>query len=505
MGTMTAISFPSLEDAVAKLNELLARARQIKPQTELEPPLPAADFTGEHGLPGRQPNHNALVETAARRLFQATLCSNDVRDPAFVDVWNLLDILSICGDQGQCEASLAWALIEELLDSQMIEGCRIVFNYLDSRRERLTSKDFDKKKLTVLRTCNELLRRLSRAEDTVFCGRVYIFLFQSFPLGDKSSVNLRGEFHTENVTTFEAAPKLAEPPDIAESNGDVNDTPMPDPEASTAPESVSVTVSGPDGKAGEAAVEEKSEMSIDELYPVFWTLQKAFSNPPTVFESQYLDDFKSGLEATLSMFQRVPRVIQAAPNQEKASLKRKAGEAVDDFASTYNPKYLTSRELFSLELSDLAFQRHILVQALILIDFLLSLTEKSRGRLANVITQRALQYSFTLSDADIEWAQKMRLSIRDHLQAGESGKFYYRMVETVLSRDKNWVRWKMEGCPPIAKPPVEADQYLSAKTGARSTCTSKRIRPVPMGSLDLKFLTDAENVGALQQLQEPDR
>ncbi len=37
----------------------------------------------------------------------------------------------------------------------------------------------------------------------MFCGRVFLFLFQSFPLGDKSSVNLRGEFHVENVTSFE--------------------------------------------------------------------------------------------------------------------------------------------------------------------------------------------------------------------------------------------------------------------------------------------------------------
>src|ERR1041384_6399587 len=60
------------------------------------------------------------------------------------------------------------------------------------------------KNLVVLRMCNELLRRLSRAEDTAFCGRVFIFMFQSFPLGDKSSVNLRGEYHVENATTYEA-------------------------------------------------------------------------------------------------------------------------------------------------------------------------------------------------------------------------------------------------------------------------------------------------------------
>src|SRR5699024_8785853 len=43
----------------------------------------------------------------------------------------------------------------------------------------------------------------------VFCGRVFIFLFQSFPLGDKSAVNLRGEYHAENVTTFDETAKPA--------------------------------------------------------------------------------------------------------------------------------------------------------------------------------------------------------------------------------------------------------------------------------------------------------
>jgi hypothetical protein len=38
----------------------------------------------------------------------------------------------------QCEPGLIFWLIEELLDSQTIEGCRKVFDYLESRRERNT-------------------------------------------------------------------------------------------------------------------------------------------------------------------------------------------------------------------------------------------------------------------------------------------------------------------------------------------------------------------------------
>lgn len=39
----------------------------------------------------------------------------------------------------RCDPSLVWYLIEELLDSQNIEGCRRVFDYLESRRERLVT------------------------------------------------------------------------------------------------------------------------------------------------------------------------------------------------------------------------------------------------------------------------------------------------------------------------------------------------------------------------------
>jgi THO complex subunit 1 len=52
------------------------------------------------------------------------------------------------------------------------------------------------KALVLLRTLNELLRRLSKMgeRNTEFCGRILIFLSQAFPLGERSGVNLRGEY-----------------------------------------------------------------------------------------------------------------------------------------------------------------------------------------------------------------------------------------------------------------------------------------------------------------------
>ena len=54
--------------------------------------------------------------------------------------------------------------------------------------------------LLMLQICNELLRRLSKTQDTIFCGRILLFLCHVFPLSEKSGLNLPGGFNTSNVT-----------------------------------------------------------------------------------------------------------------------------------------------------------------------------------------------------------------------------------------------------------------------------------------------------------------
>ena len=63
-----------------------------------------------------------------------------------------------------------------------------------------------------------------------------------------------------------------------------------------------------------------------------------------------------------------------------------------------------------LQLSDLAFQRHILVQALILIDFLLTLTEKSKSKPFYQNAQKAMQYNFTLREEDVSFCHPLHLA-----------------------------------------------------------------------------------------------
>jgi THO complex subunit 1 len=79
------------------------------------------------------------------------------------------------------------------------------------------------------------------------------------------------------------------------------------------------------------------------------------------------------------------------------------------------------------------------------------------------------------------------------------------MVETVSSRDKNWVRWKIESCPSIEKPSISPDEHVTAKNAVKKASAQKRLRAQPMGSLNLSFLMDTDGAKGMEKLKDPSR
>lgn len=79
------------------------------------------------------------------------------------------------------------------------------------------------------------------------------------------------------------------------------------------------------------------------------------------------------------------------------------------------------------------------------------------------------------------------------------------MVETVLARDKNWVRWKLESCPSIVKGPVTPQANAEAMTGAKQATANKRMKARPAGSIDVSFLTNLDGVKDLERLKDRSR
>lgn len=494
------------------LEDLLVESEVVKPidtegkaSSNIEPPLKKTDFNDIPGRVGHASSGGAahpttdddsakedvkghqfsVVEIAARDIFGELVSSTTIESPDFVKIWNLLDILSILSDSGQCDPALLFWLVEELLDSQTIAGCRIVFDWLESRRDRITPESTYKKwSLVLLRICNELLRRLSRAEDNVFCGRVFIFVFQCVPLGDRSSVNLQGEYHVENVTTFET--------DVVDDGSKMDvDTATP-----TRSDKAGSKTNGDSKKGPES-------LSSDALYGLFWPLQESFSQPLTLFEPSSMKKFKHSVEQTILKFESYPPNDaprhQATQEESGQGLKRKRGDDgddADDALETFNPKYLTSKDLFELEVNDLTFRRHILVQTLIILNFILSWTGEAKKKYATIQpANKSVSYSGEFGDEDAKWARQLKARIADHMKKDTPGRIFHRMVDTVLSRDKNWVYWKMASCPTIKRDPVQAQLYAEAKVAAQKLATSKRLRPVPLGAISLDFLRPAMEGG----------
>lgn len=102
------------------------------------------------------------------------------------------------------------------------------------------------------------------------------------------------------------------------------------------------------------------------------------------------------------------------------------------------------------------------------------------------------------------WATETKARISEYLRQGNDGPYFYRMVETVLARDKNWVFWKMASCPPIEREPLTAADFAEAKASAERMATSKRLRPTPMGAVSMEFLNKGAST-TMDELRPPER
>ncbi|KAM7472642.1 hypothetical protein LguiA_010825 [Lonicera macranthoides] len=304
----------------------------------------------------------------------------------------LLDIVLYLCEKEHVEGGMIFQLLEDLTEMSTMRNSKDVFGYIESKQDILGKPElFARGKLVMLRTCNQLLRRLSKANDVVFCGRIIMFLAHFFPLSERSAVNIKGVFNTSNETKYE----------------------------SEAPNGISIDFN---------------------FYKTFWNLQEHFSSPASLtLATTKWHKFTSSLMVVLNTFEAQP-------------LSDEEGNAdnLEDEAATFSIKYLTSSKLMGLELKDPSFRRHILVQCLILFDYL-----KAPGK-----SEKDLP-----SEVMMEEIKSCEERVKDLLVVTPpKGKEFLQSIEHILERERNWVWWKRDGCPPFEKQPVEKK---SLQEGAR--------------------------------------
>jgi hypothetical protein len=170
----------------------------------------------------------------------------------FEEISHLLALSFELSDNGKVDGTFPYSIIEELFGLLPIEFIEKLFDFLEMMLDRVTSEiDPGKGKgLILLRSCNDLCKRLSKVDilliktkNELTLGRIKIFLSIVFPICEKSGVNRKGDFNIENVTRLDE---------------DVTD-----------------------------------KDALEHGYVEIWSLQKYFSNPLLLLQKNHFDDLKS--------------------------------------------------------------------------------------------------------------------------------------------------------------------------------------------------------------------
>ncbi|CAO1638492.1 unnamed protein product [Sympodiomycopsis kandeliae] len=617
-----------LSDAKSSIDRLLPLVSDLNSRLESELSLNSIDD-----------NTRSLLQLTRKELITSELrhfLTSSIRDdttlssssPLLLTIYAILDITTTLQETDQIDSGTTLLFIEELNERFTIDSCILIFEYLESRVAYLT-QDLSPSKgkgLVLLRLLNDLLRRLSKPSRShlVLSGRILALLSNVFPLGDRSGVNLRGEFNVANVTNidssdstevetkqgdqeqeeedtdkdadpsalaakddafynsfwglqryfsnpvllFEPVPEVVDVEDQNAADGEAKDTTADKLKQTSSSDSRGDTPLQPsttseekrtaeqNGQAPEAArtseqeegEEEGAATSAergDENEEHASTSAGAYVAPVPPLESlkeatrKVLDVFAeaSAREREVEQAERAANKSTAAtvatkkrkreemlqshvgsqlqqqqqqhdevtPDAAGAGQDTPAGQDGDQITSADHdgedgssfPKYLTGRKVFEYQLRSPAFRRHILLQYLILFQYLLSFNSNQKEKQKDWKNQQLLlsqpsAQEFKLEETDERWIRQCWREIVNLLEETgpkrESRGFKTSVLQT-LRRESRWISWKCDNCPSIEKSSLPRDQITTFQKSSESLFFSQRAKyPFSVGTNALSEL-----------------
>nr|CAD7256968.1 unnamed protein product [Timema shepardi] len=280
--------------------------------------------------------------------------------------------IQACRDD-MCTPTMPVVLLGDMFDALTLDKCEQLFAFVENGvhiwKEELF---FSACKNNLLRMCNDLLRRLSRSQNTVFCGRILLFLAKFFPFSERSDYNLYGKF---------------------------------------------------------------------------WALQDFFRNPNQCYNRVQWKIFSTHSSNVLLAFKSF--------KLDDLQLKhRKLPDAAADQTQHYFAKFLTNQKLLELQLSDSNFRRYVLLQFLILFQYLNSPADQ------------------------IEWVKDTTSWVYTLLaETPPDGPKFVESVKHILKREEHWNAWKNDGCPEFQKPSHQSDDSAIDDPGEKRRSFSRPRRP----------------------------
>ncbi|KAJ1798638.1 hypothetical protein LPJ75_006812, partial [Coemansia sp. RSA 2598] len=155
--------------------------------------------------------HTFGVDMALRLSQGIAIASDSNNDSdqatALAGILALIDISAVLSDSGVLDASLAFTLLEEIMDMVDMVRAGDIFGHIERRASFLRRgvSATGGKGVVMLRMCNGLLRRIPQSTMSEFAGRVQIFVANTFTLSERSGVNLRGDTDTMHVAKADDA------------------------------------------------------------------------------------------------------------------------------------------------------------------------------------------------------------------------------------------------------------------------------------------------------------
>jgi len=233
--------------------------------------------------------------------------------------------------------------------------------------------------------------------DTKFKGRIQMALASIFPISDKSGVNIKGLYNKNNYS-FST--------DDIEGNNFHN-----------------------------------NKIINSKFYKQFWILLKFLSNPLAIFSNEigYITDTIESLDHSKEII-----VLENDISQNKLDIflinmnkiisffiKNKINLNDNSESILTYPKYLTSPDLFDLQLNDSSFRKTILIQFLIVLKSFLKPISQAQKK------------SFIISDKE---KTQVNETIERILMLLNPNKYLNSYLNLILNDEEMWEKWKEGGC-----------------------------------------------------------
>lgn len=369
--------------------------------------------------PGIDVDKKSILEQAFRDVLNEKIKS--MKPNRMDGLTKLVLLANTSAELGISLYTVPFILLGDIFDCLTLDVCEKIFSFVESHVSTWVRPEFyGAGKILLLRMCNDLLRRLSSAQNTVFCGRIQLFLAQLFPLSEKSALNLMSHFNLDNVTAFKED-------DLAGIKaGDATITPMEI-------ESTNFSFDSTDTNA-----------PIDfNLYCKLWSLQDFFRQPTQCYSAEQWKALTTNLEEVFKAFGSYKLEEEArSTGSRKTQRTSSISSNVEDYKeSHYFAKFLTSEKLMNLQLRDSHFRRHVLIQCLILFQYF---TSEVKFKATSLV----------LTEAQSQWIKDATEIVYALIkETPPNGEEFATYISQVLLREKSWITWKNDSCPSYEKEP----------------------------------------------------